>query len=138
MKVSSIQSTNPSFNGIITVKNVKTGSMNQYYTDIRTDKDLLKSFGKLYNIFPLMDTFFKESMKQEKSNRLVKYFKQILDITNDETLKSFIETFNNKKSNILQLAAEYKASSQNEHFSKLSIDDLVVIHSADIKYKNIE
>ena len=138
MKVSSIQSTNPSFNGVITVKNVKTGSVNQYYTDIRTDKDLLKSFGKLYNIFPLMDTFFKESMKQEKSNRLVQYFKQVLDITNDETLKSFIDAFNEKKSNILQLGAEYKASSPNEHFSKLSIDDLVVIHTADIKYKNIE
>ena len=124
MKILSIQSSNPSFNGTITVKNIKTNMVRYHYSNQRDDKLASEALSKY--VFP-------QAVK-DKAKGLVEYLEVMLSASKDEAVEKALTGV--KAGEISGISAKCVAN-KKDVFTKVQLGDTVIIHSADIKYDNI-
>ena len=123
MKILSIQSSNPSFNGSITVRNSKTNFIRYHYSNLREDKKAGEAISK----------YIKNT--KDKKKGLIEYLEVMFGASKDEAIGKALTDF--KAGKIDTINAKYNADSR-EIFSKVELGDTVIMHSANInRYANI-
>ena len=124
MKILSIQNSNPSFNGTITVKNLKTNLIRYHYSNLLDDKKASESLSK----------YVVPTAACDKKNGLIEYLEVILGASKDEAIEKALAGV--KAGEINSINAKCVAN-KRDVFSKVVLDDTVIMHSADIRYDHI-
>ena len=124
MKILSIQNSNPAFNGTITVRNSKTNLIRYHYSNLLDDKKASESLSKY--VFP--------KAAGDKKNGLIEYLEVMLGASKDEAIEKALAGV--KAGEINSINAKCVAN-KRDVFSKVVLDDTVIMHSADIRYDHI-
>lgn len=127
MKVQSIQSTNPAFNGKVAVKNLNSGIVKTFQLTAKEDKQLLDFFTPNSRKNSPFNSGW-QSAKENMKSHLQTYLQSLSAITKDSEIKALADAESQTNRNYLEIISQSSSYDEETNFFSIKTKDYEISH----------